>query len=191
MNGWTLLLVAHASTAVACLLVGAYQLLRRVKGDSAHRMAGWPWVLGMLFVASSSFAIRELRQGQLSLLHVLSVVTLISLILGVLAARRHDVRSHRGFMRGSWFGLVGAFIGAVAVPDRRVPTFAVSHPLGALAAADAVITLSAALIGLAHAVDRLKPKQAIPDGVSRSKQSQRDHPADAVVPPSQRLVGSP
>lgn len=159
MNGWTLLLVAHASTAVTCLLVGAYQLLRRVKGDPVHRVAGWAWVLGMLFVASSSFAIRELRDGQLSLLHVLSVVTLLSLVLGVLAARRHDVRSHRAFMRGSWFGLVGAFIGAVAVPDRRVPTFAVSHPLGALSAVAAIIALSAALIVLAHAVDRPKPKR--------------------------------
>jgi len=53
-------------------------------------------------------------------------------------------------MRGSWFGLVGAFIGAVVVPDRRVPTFVVTDPLGALTAAGAIVILTAALIGLAH-----------------------------------------
>jgi uncharacterized membrane protein len=166
------LLIGHASTAVACLLMGAYQLLRRIKGDPVHRVVGWVWVLGMVFVASSSFAIRELREGKLSLLHVLSVVTLISLALGVRAARRHDVPSHQGCMLGSWLGLGGAFIGAVAVPVRKVPTFAVSHPLGALAAAGAIVGLSTALIMLAHGINRLRrsryPRTALPTASSRN-----------------------
>lgn len=144
------LLAAHASTAMVCLLLGAYQLLRRVKGDRPHRITGWIWVAGMLFVATSSFAIRDLRDGQFSLLHALSLVTLVSLVIGVIAARRGRITPHRASMRGSWIGLSGAFIGAVAVPDRAIPTFTVSNPLGALAALAAVAAITAVVITLAH-----------------------------------------
>ncbi|WP_432503396.1 DUF2306 domain-containing protein [Kineococcus arenarius] len=157
MTGWTPLLAAHAASALICLGLGAHVLLRRTKGDGAHRAAGWCWVTGMTFVATSSFAIRDLRDGRLSLLHVLSVVTLVSLVLGIRAARRHDVRAHRANMRGSWFGLVGAFLGAVAVPDRAVPTFVVTEPLGALAAAGATAAATAGLIALARAGGRRRP----------------------------------
>lgn len=157
------LLAAHAGTAVACLLLGTYQLLRRVKGDRPHRIAGWIWVAGMLFVATSSFAIRDLRDGQFSLLHVLSLVTLVSLVIGVIAARRGRITPHRASMRGSWIGLSGAFIGAVAVPNRAIPTFTVSHPLGALAALAAVVALTAGLIGIAHLAERPhRPKGTTP-----------------------------
>ncbi|WP_432498429.1 DUF2306 domain-containing protein [Kineococcus auxinigenes] len=157
MTGWTLLLAAHAASALICLGLGAHVLLRRTKGDGAHRAAGWCWVTGMTFVATSSFAVRDLREGRLSLLHVLSVVTLVSLVLGVRAARRHDVRAHRANMRGSYYGLVGAFLGAVAVPDRAIPTFVVTEPLGALAAAGATAATTAGLIALAGASGRHRP----------------------------------
>jgi uncharacterized membrane protein len=158
VTGATLLLAAHATTALVCLGLGAQVLLRRRKGDAAHRVAGWCWAAGMAFVATSSFAIRDLREGRLSFLHALSVVTLVSLALGIGAARRHDVPAHRASMRGSYFGLVGAFVGAVAVPGRVIPTFVVTEPLGAAAAAAAVAATTAALIGIAHATasrDRL------------------------------------
>jgi uncharacterized membrane protein len=160
VNGRTLLIAAHAVSALTCLGLGGYVLLRRTKGDAAHRAAGWCWVAGMTFVASSSFAIRDLRDGRLSLLHVLSVVTLVSLGLGIRAARRHDVRRHRANMRGSYFGLLGAFVGAVAVPDRAIPTFLVTDPWGALAAAAAIAATTATLIAAAHATGRRRPSPA-------------------------------
>ncbi|WP_435745916.1 DUF2306 domain-containing protein [Nocardioides sp. SYSU DS0663] len=159
MTASTLLLVVHAATAMVCLGLGGYVLLRRRKGDAAHRAAGWCWVAGMAFVAASSFGLRDLRDGRLSLLHVLSVVTLVSLLLGVRAARRHDVPAHRGCMYGSYLGLVGAFAGAVAVPDRAIPTFVVTEPLGALAAVAATAATTVVLIVLAHAVSRRRPRQ--------------------------------
>lgn len=150
MGGWTLLIAAHAGTATTSLLLGGYQLGRRVKGDALHRRLGWIWVSAMAFVATSSFAVRELRHGRLSLLHVLSVVTLVSLVLGIVGIRRGDIGRHRAAMRGSWFGLVGAFIGAVAVPERRIPLFVVTDPAGAALAAAVVVALSAALIWVAR-----------------------------------------
>lgn len=154
MTGWTLLVAAHAAAAIVCLMLGGYQLARRVKGDVSHRVTGWIWVFGMLFVATSSFAIRDLRDGRLSLLHVLSAVTLVTVTLGVVAVRRGNLAAHKGNMRGSWFGLVGAFVGAVAVPRRHIPTFVVAEPLGALAALVALVGLTVAVIGLSRAVDR-------------------------------------
>ncbi|GEL19115.1 DUF2306 domain-containing protein [Pseudonocardia asaccharolytica] len=154
MTGPTMLVAAHTASALVCLLLGGYQLLRRIKGDRTHRIAGWMWVTGMLFVATSSFAIRDLSEGRLSLLHVLSVVTLVSLVAGILAARRGDLRGHRSAMLGSWLGLTGAFLGAVAVPGRLIPTFVVTEPLGALAAGATVVALTVALILLARWADR-------------------------------------
>jgi|GEM_PF-796836 len=167
MSGATLLVTTHAVTAAVGLLLGGYQLVRRRKGDHTHRLLGWVWVLGMLFVASSSFAIRDLRDGQFSLLHLLALVTLTSLVVGVVGARRGNIRAHRASMRGSWFGLVGAFIPAIAIPGRDIPTFTVTNPVGALFVALAVVSLTGVLIGLAHAMDRRRT----PGGTVPSRQS--------------------
>lgn len=151
MSAPLVLVAAHASTAVLCVGLGGYALLRRRKGDAVHRLVGWSWVAGMTFVATSSFAIRDLREGRFSLLHVLSVVTLTALVLGVRAARRHDRQAHRGNMLGSYLGLLGAFAGAVAVPDRLVPTFVVTQPLQAFGALAALAASWVVVVGGAHA----------------------------------------
>lgn len=154
MSSWTPLLAAHTGAALICLPIGGYQLFRSVKGDRVHRVLGRVWAVGMAFVAISSFWIRDLRPGQLSLLHVLSVVTLVSLVAGLTAIRRHNLTAHRASMRGSWFGLLAAFVGAVAVPRRLLPTFAVDRPMGALTVALLVVLITALLIVAAHRFDR-------------------------------------
>lgn len=150
----TPLLLGHVLAALVALPLGAYQLFRPTKGDARHVLLGRVWAVLMLWVALSSFWIRDLRDGRLSLLHVLSVVTLVTVVLGVRAARRGDVAAHKGNMRGSWFGLLGAFIGAVAVPGRVIPTFVVTEPLGALAATLALALLTLGLIALGALVTR-------------------------------------
>jgi hypothetical protein len=57
-------------------------------------------------------------------------------------------------MRGSYYGLVGAFLGAVAVPDRAIPTLAVTDPRGALTATAGIAAATWALLALAHATAR-------------------------------------
>ena len=169
MSGWALLLAAHAAGALACLGLGAHVLIRRRKGDRVHRTAGWCWVAGMTFVATSSFGLRDLGDGRFSFLHALSVVTLVSLGMGVSAARRHDVRRHRAAMRGSYFGLVGAFVGAVAVPDRALPTFVVTDPVGALAAGAAIAVSTGLLIAVAYAADARRSTGVGPAGATAAQ----------------------
>lgn len=142
------LLVTHLAAALVALPLGGYQLFRRTKGDARHVLVGRVWVGLMLYVALSSFGLRDLNNGSFSLLHVLSIVTLVSLALGIWRIRAGDVRAHRGAMTGSWLGLCGAFVGAVAVPDRTLPTFALDHPTGALAALLAVAATSWVVIRL-------------------------------------------
>lgn len=127
----TPLLLSHLLAALVALPLGGYQLFRPTKGDAQHVLLGRVWAGLMLWVAITSYWIRDIRDGEFSLLHVLSTVTLVTVTLGVVNARRGNIAAHKGNMRGSWLGLCGAFIGAVAVPDRVIPTFVMTRPLDA------------------------------------------------------------
>ncbi len=148
--GWTMLVATHAFAATVALVLGGVQLFRPTKGDRLHRMAGRTWVLLMLYVAVTSFWIRDIRAGQLSWLHVLSVVTLVTVTLGLANAWRGNIEAHRRNMRGSWLGLVGAGVGASAVPDRLLPQLVVTSPAGAASALVAVVLTTLAVLALAR-----------------------------------------
>jgi uncharacterized membrane protein len=139
------LIAAHATGATLALLLGAYNLRHRPKGDRTHRLVGRVWVVAMYWTVLSSFWIKELHPGHFSWIHGLSVFTFCTLTIGLWAARTGRIEHHRGFMTGSYFGLLGAFAGAVTVPVRRIPQLAVHHPV-ALAAASALCVLAAAAI---------------------------------------------
>jgi len=113
------LLALHAALALFCLLLGAAVLLRR-KGTASHKLLGRIWVAAMVGVAVSSFWIFEIRRGAgPSWIHLLSIWTLISLALAVWFIRRGNVRAHKAFMVGTFLGLAGAGLGAMA-PGRAL-----------------------------------------------------------------------
>ncbi|KRE62189.1 DUF2306 domain-containing protein [Nostocoides sp. Soil756] len=156
MHAWTLLIATHVVAALVSVALGVVQLARH-KGDARHRLLGRVWVGLMLWTAVSSFWIRHLRDGAFSWLHILSLVTLVTVTLGVLAVRRGDLRAHRGNMVGSWLGSAVAMVFALAVPTRMIPTFALDRPGGALAAAAALAVATAVLV---VAGDRLATRGA-------------------------------
>jgi uncharacterized membrane protein len=92
----------HVVSALSALVLGAALLSRRIKGDRAHRIAGWTWVVLMLAVAISSLWIPKFMK--LSWIHVFTLITLVSLPLGVYRARTHQVKAHRGTMIGVFTG---------------------------------------------------------------------------------------
>ena len=109
----------HALFALTAVGIGVLVLARR-KGTPSHKLLGRLWVALMAAVALSSFWIFEIRHGTgPSLIHLLSVWTLISLALAVWFIRRGNVRAHRGFMIGTFIGLAAAGIGALA-PGRAL-----------------------------------------------------------------------
>lgn len=88
----------HAFAAIAALLLGSLQLLRP-KGGVGHRTRGYIWVGLMLAIALSSFWIHEIDQYRgFSLIHLLSILTLITVPLAVHAVRRGNVVTHRKAM---------------------------------------------------------------------------------------------
>lgn len=116
------LIVLHASLAVLSLAVGATVLVR-AKGTPSHKLLGRIWLAAMAGVSVSSFWIFEIRHGAgPSWIHLLSVWTLISLGLAVWFIRRGNVRAHKGFMVGTFLGLLGAGLGALA-PGRALSPF--------------------------------------------------------------------
>jgi Predicted membrane protein len=140
MDGWTPLIVLHAVAATLAMVLGAVNLFRRRRGDLPHRVIGRTWLGAMYLTALSSFGIQELRPGRFSWIHALSVLTLVTLTLGLWHARRGHVAAHAGNMIGSYLGLIGAFIGVVAVPSRLIPQAFQSNWLG-------MATITALIVG--------------------------------------------
>ena len=144
---------AHAVGATIALVLGGYNLRRRPKGGRPHRRVGRIWVVAMYWTVLSSFAIKQIRPGHYSWIHALSVFTLGTLTIGLWAALTHRVRLHRQFITGSYLGLVGAFVGAVAVPTRQIPQWAVRQPVGLALAGAGCVLVAATLIALSRRSD--------------------------------------
>lgn len=120
----------HAVAAMIALALGIVQLVAP-KGTLPHRALGWVWVLLLLTISASSFWIHG-HSWRLwrtwSPIHLLSVFTPIMLLLGVLAARRHDVRAHQRTMTLIFVGalvIAGAF---TFVPGRIMHAVAFGTP---------------------------------------------------------------
>ncbi|YCK81061.1 DUF2306 domain-containing protein [Arthrobacter sp. D3-18] len=154
---WTFLITLHAIAAGYALLFGAVNLLRRNKGSAAHKILGRIWAVAMYVVVLTSFGIRTI-DGGFNWLHALSVLTFCTLTMGLWSVRRGNIRAHQRFMTGSYFGLVGAFIGVVAVPDRRLPQMAI-HDLAGLTLWVAALALTAGLT--VAGLMQLRPKQVL------------------------------
>ncbi len=100
----------HALAAMAAFVLGVVQLVAP-KGTLPHRTLGWVWVGLMLTVAASSFWIhghsfRLWRDW--SPIHLLSIFAPVMLVLGVIRARRHDVRAHA-------ITMISIFAGALVI----------------------------------------------------------------------------
>lgn len=98
----------HAFAAVAAFALGLVQLAAP-KGTLPHRTVGWIWVGLMAIVCVTSFWIHDLRMwGPWSVIHLLSIFTLVMLPFAVIHARRHHIDSHRKAM-------IGIFAGALII----------------------------------------------------------------------------
>jgi uncharacterized membrane protein len=100
----------HVLASAVTLLLTAL-IFTRARGTRMHRRLGWAWVIAMGALAGSGFMITSGGGliGPFSWIHGLSAFVLVALPLAVLAARRRDRRSHRGWMLGMvWGGLVVA-----------------------------------------------------------------------------------
>jgi uncharacterized membrane protein len=107
----------HLLTVIPALPLGAYVIFSK-KGDATHRLLGKIWAMLMLVTSIDSFWIREVT-GHLGPIHIFSVVTLISLPMGIYAIRKGNVEGHRRAMRGTFIGLCAAGLFAM-MPGRML-----------------------------------------------------------------------
>lgn len=90
----------------------------RAKGSASHRLLGRVWVALMSLAAVSSFWLTGLSDG-FSVIHLLSIWTLVAMALAIYFVRKGNVKSHKRFMVGTFLGLAGAGIGAL-MPGRTL-----------------------------------------------------------------------
>jgi len=105
---FTPLILIHLVTAVGALVFGGITFATR-KGTPLHKTMGRIWVVLMIVTALVSFGIQ--KHGHFSPIHILSVVTLVSVSASVFAAMHGRVSAHRRGMTGAYIGLAlaGAF----------------------------------------------------------------------------------
>jgi len=177
MQHWNTLIALHAFGAVVAVMVGAVVLRRRGKGGRVHRRLGTAWMVLMYWVVLSSFWIKQLHPGHFSWIHGLSLWTFLSLTMAYWAARTRRRDQHRAWVVGTYFGLVGAGVAAMAFPVRLAPQLLVHRPLVFLAA----VVVAAALTALGVQVAQ-RPRRAQPQhGQSRREQGAREQARQEVA----------
>ena len=109
----------HLATVLPGLPLGAW-VLWKPKGTRAHKIGGRIWGVLMIITAIDSFWIRSLT-GTFSPIHIFSVLTLVSMPLGVWHIRNGRVEAHFRAMRGVYIGLCVAGLFAM-MPGRVMGT---------------------------------------------------------------------
>ena len=98
----------HLGTIVLALALTPILLLQR-RGTRRHRRLGWVWASVMFATAVASLFIRGINQGGWSLIHILSVVTIMAVPATIYAARTHQIAAHRLGIR---IAVTGALLAA-------------------------------------------------------------------------------
>lgn len=110
----------HLVSVIPALLLGLV-ILSKKKGTSIHKLMGRIWIVLMLIASVTSFFIKS--NGSFSWIHILSVITLVSIAIAIFSIRKGDIKNHRGFMLGAYFGAIAAGLFATIIPGRIVYNF--------------------------------------------------------------------
>ena len=134
----------HVAPAAIALIVGPMIFLRR-KGTGAHRALGMIYVLCMLAVNGSALTMYD-HSGGLNLFHIFAVVSLLTVVPGVISIMLRSVQGHYFFMCWSYFGLLAA--GFSQVLPRLAPEAFLGWGLNAYSAAGIITGLSGGVAAL-------------------------------------------
>lgn len=110
----------HIVFAVAAFVLGIVLFVGK-KGRLAHRVLGWMFVAFMSGVVVTAWNIRMINPGGFSFIHYIFIpLTVISLVVGVVAARRGRVKHHRQAMIGLYIGALVIAGGFTFMPGRAM-----------------------------------------------------------------------
>jgi uncharacterized membrane protein len=99
-------LAIHLGTVIPALFLGGAMFMMR-KGTALHKILVRVWAVLMMTTAISSFWLQGMTGG-IGLIHIFSVITLVSIPRAIWAIRKGDVEAHRQAMTGPYVGLVVA-----------------------------------------------------------------------------------
>lgn len=112
---YTQLAYLHLATVVPAFFLGAIQLSRR-KGTPRHRLIGKIYMVLMLATALITLAmpaeVGPRLLNHFGFIHIFSFMALFSVPSAYIAARRGNIKAHRGAMLGLYLGgilIAGAF----------------------------------------------------------------------------------
>jgi uncharacterized membrane protein len=112
---YTQLTYLHLATVLPAFAIGAFQLFRR-KGTPSHKFLGKIYMLLMLTTGIITLAmpaeVGPRFLNHFGFIHAFSLLTLFNVPLAYVAARRGNIRAHRGAMIGLYIGgilIAGAF----------------------------------------------------------------------------------
>jgi uncharacterized membrane protein len=148
LKSWTLIISLHAVIATATIALGTFNAVRMVRGDAVHKAVGRIWASMMLFVSVTGLFIIQTHEPIDIFLGGLAIWTIFSICAGIYHAKRGNIDAHKAYMLGSYFGLLGAFVGVIVVPSRRVPSWFLAHPTQMTLIAVSIIAVSGFVVSL-------------------------------------------
>ena len=93
----------HLLTLIPVLILTPVMFIGS-KGATAHRVLGWTWCVLMTATAISTIFIRDGETGQFSIIHIFTLITLLSVPRILFNARKHRVKQHRWAVLGLTYG---------------------------------------------------------------------------------------
>ena len=112
---YTLLMYLHLLTIMPCVVIGPV-LFRLTKGTLLHRRLGKIYMVLMVVTAALTLLmpakVGPQLAGHFGFIHLLSLLTLLTVPQAIIAARRRMIRAHRNAMIALYSGAIiiaGAF----------------------------------------------------------------------------------
>lgn len=116
------LIYLHLATILPAFIIGSFLLMRR-KGTRLHKSLGRIYLALMLVTGVTTlFMPAEVGPRVLDhfgIIHAFSLLTIYNVPTAYVAARRHDIKTHRGNMIGLYLGGI-VIAGALALAPGRL-----------------------------------------------------------------------
>ncbi len=108
----------HLVTVIPAFFIGTWLIFFSTKGARAHRTLGVVYLTLMTVTAITTFFVRVLNPGRLSLVHLFIPLTLGGVTATILALRRGDIARHKRSMIGLYVGALLIAGGFTFLPGR-------------------------------------------------------------------------
>ncbi len=108
----------HLATVLPAFVIGTWLIFFSTKGAPRHRLFGAVYLGLMTVTAVTTFFIRSIGAGQLSLIHLFIPLTLFGVFGALWNVRRGNIAGHRNAMLGLYFGGILIAGGLTLLPGR-------------------------------------------------------------------------